>query len=56
MPQPSWLTRRLCTFEEFFDCDADVLADLSEKQRRDVSAGVEGNGCEATICMPELLM
>ena len=46
VPPPQELLRR----------KPDVLCDLAQQRRRDVSARVEGNSGPTTICMPELLV
>ena len=39
-----------------FHCHADVLGDLAQQRRRNVSALVEGNRCEASAGVFELLV
>jgi hypothetical protein len=47
---------RLKTFKNIIDRQVDVLGDLAEQYRGDVSASVERHGCAASIRMAELLV
>jgi hypothetical protein len=42
--------------KHLFDGEADVSCDLPEQGRRNVSAGMEGDGCAATIRMSVLFV
>jgi hypothetical protein len=42
--------------QHFFDREADVLRDLTKKNRGDVSAGVEGHGRAPPVSVPVLLV
>lgn len=42
--------------QEFLNRKTDILADLAEEQRRNVSSTMEGDSCGPPIRMPKLLV
>lgn len=51
---PGWAA--LCTLQQVLQRQADVLCDLAQQNRRDISSGMHGNGCASAIRVPKLLV
>jgi hypothetical protein len=46
----------LGALQELLDREANVLSDLPEERRRDITSLVKGEGCPATVGVPKLLV
>ena len=51
----SWIGL-LALLQEVRDCEADVFGDLPQENWREIPPFVDWDGCEATVCVLELLV